>query len=250
MTFYAQIKRKFPVAAINSARRLLGPILMDPRMLDWLDHETFFRRAFFTLSYNGIDGDYAEFGCHAAVTFSMAYRESRRHGLSCRLWAFDSFEGLPEPKCPEDAHPEWVKGTMCTSVDQFHQLCRRNSIPRDVYQTVVGYYDNTLEKPPTHPPTNLCMAYIDCDLYSSIHSVLRFLLPRLKHGMIIAFDDYHNYSATQPAGARRACVEFFQAHPHWRLVPYQSFASFGMSYIVESRTLLTDNSTARGSGKV
>ena len=46
-------------------------------------------------------------------------------------------------------------------------------------------------------PTDIALAYIDCDLYSSTMPVLEFLLPRLKNGMIIAFDDYFCWSATQ-----------------------------------------------------
>jgi len=55
----------------------------------------FFRNAMFAISFNGIDGDYAEFGCWGAMTFSLAYHESWRCELDLRLWAFDSICGLP-----------------------------------------------------------------------------------------------------------------------------------------------------------
>jgi hypothetical protein len=32
----------------------------------------FFKYAFKTIQYNGIDGDYAEFGCHGGMTFNLA----------------------------------------------------------------------------------------------------------------------------------------------------------------------------------
>jgi hypothetical protein len=78
-------------------------------------------------------------------------------------------------------------------------------------------------------------------MYSSISTVLKFLRPRLKHGMILAFDDYYVYSATQVSGARRASVESFSADPNWRLVPYKQYGWGCMSYIVESRKILGDD---------
>jgi len=56
------------------------------------DRREFFRRAFITLGFNGIEGDYAEFGCHSGRTFNLAY--------------------LPRAKGPEDSHPFWVEGTL------------------------------------------------------------------------------------------------------------------------------------------
>jgi len=71
-------------------------------------------------------------------------------------------------------------------------------------------------------------------------TVLKFLLPRLKHGMILAFDDYHVYSSRQVSGARRASVEIFSRNPDWRLVPYVQYGWGCMSYIVESKEILGD----------
>ncbi len=220
-------------------RAAIAPILMDATMLDRLDRERFFRYAFSALFFNHIEGDYAEFGCHSGVTFSLAYRESRRFKYLCKLWAFDSFSGLPRQKSKADEHPEWIAGSMATSLPQFHKICDGNGIPRSAYETVPGFYDDTLgHMTPTDAPTSIALAYIDCDLYSSTMAVLRFLMPRLRHGMIIAFDDYYRYSATELAGDRRACLECFADNGQWNLIPYAQIGWFGMSYIVEQRDLL------------
>jgi hypothetical protein len=56
--------------------------------------------------------------------------------------------------------------------------------------------------------------YIDCDLYSSTKTVMAFLGSRLKHGMIVALDDYYCYSATGISGERLACLDFLASkHP-------------------------------------
>lgn len=82
------------------------------------------------------------------------------------------------------------------------------------------------------------LAYVDCDLYSSTAEVLRFLGTRLKHGMIVAFDDYYCWSGTAVSGERNACNEFFAGHPEFRLLPYLPFGWHGMSFVIEDKALL------------
>jgi hypothetical protein len=207
--------------------------------LEWAGRQEFFRRAFLALQFNEVGGDYAEFGCWRGQTFTMAYEESRRAGLNCKLWAFDSFTGLPPQALPEDEHPKWIQGTMHTSLEEFHAILKENGILKSAYEVVPGYYDVTLAPTASDSrlPADLCMAYVDCDLYSSTSAVLKFLLPRLKHGMILAFDDYFCYSSRQLPGERRACNEVFNAHPDWQLVPYIQYGWHGMSFFVESKRL-------------
>lgn len=217
------------------------------------DRREFFRRAFITLGFNAIDGDYAEFGCFTGTTFALAYQEYQKAvkhlsflpytaTMKRRFWALDSFRGLPAAKGVEDEHPFWIEGTLSMGVDEFIASCARNQIPREAFEIVEGYYEQTLVGDPIMPtlPQNIALAYIDCDMYSSILTVLNFLLPKLKHGMILAFDDYHVYSSTQVSGARRASVEMFSRNTDWRLVPYVQYGWGCMSYIVESKKILGD----------
>ena len=67
-----------------------------------------------------------------------------------------------------------------------------------------------------------------------MNSPTKFLLPRLKHGMIIAYDDYFCWSATQLSGERRAQLEFFSRDPRWELVPFIQFGWHGQSFVVEA----------------
>lgn len=217
------------------------------------DRREFFRRAFITLGFNAIDGDYAEFGCHTGTTFGLAYQEYQnavKHlsflpyasTMNRMFWALDSFCGLPAALGPEDEHPFWIEGNLSTRVDEFTLLALAKGIPRDAFEIVEGYYDQTLagDISTRKLPQNVALAYIDCDMYSSISTVLKFLLPRLKHGMILAFDDYYAYSSTQVSGARRTSVEVFSRNADWRLVPFVQYGWACMSYIVESKTILGD----------
>ena len=215
------------------------------------DRREFFRKAFLALGFNGISGDYAEFGCYTGTTFALAWEEYRKAAKHLEFlpygrekerffWALDSFRGLPEGKVPADEHPAWTPGALATSVEEFHRVCAARGIPRGAYAVVEGYYEKTLREGTGSAgrPQDIALAFLDCDLYSSVLEVLGFLLPRLKHGMILGVDDWFVYSSTQAAGARRACVEVLGRSREWRLVPYVQFAWGGMSFVVESRKIL------------
>jgi hypothetical protein len=219
-------------------RRYVSPLLRDRHHEEYRTRREFFRRAFALLAFNGIDGDYLEFGCCGGMTFGLAHRMSRRYGLAPRLWAFDSFAGLPPPRHPSDAHPIWVPGSMAMGLDEFRRICKEHGIAPSEYEAVPGYFEETLAPDRSSSlPTNICLAYVDCDLYSSTASVLAFLGPRLKHGMILAFDDYFCWTAVDVSGERRACGEYFHGSALWRLVPLQSFGG-GMSFVVERADLV------------
>lgn len=136
-------------------------------------------------------------------------------------------------------HPIWIEGTLATSVDAFRGLCATHRIPRSDYSVVPGFYHETLAGAPAAVgPGNIALAYVDCDLYSSTRVVLAYLMPRLKHGMIIAFDDYFCWTATQLSGERRAMLEAFSGHARWQLAPFMQFGWHGQSFVVEDRTLI------------
>ena len=207
---------------------------------EYQDRRDFFHKVFRALSFNGIDGDYAEFGCWTGKTFHMAYRESRKFEKSCHLWAFDSFCGLPPQSLPEDQHPVWIEGHMKTSLEEFTAICRRNGIPGSEYSVVPGFYADTLGGHAPTPlclPENICLAYVDCDLYTSTRTVMEFLGARMKHGMVLAFDDYYNWSANALEGERRALLDFMARQDRFRLLPYIQFGWHGMSFVVEDAAL-------------
>lgn len=216
-------------------------VMLHPTVYERYSRSIFLNNAAHALQFNGIDGDYVEFGCHGCRTFALAYHALRRFGLRARLWAFDSFEGLPVAADQRDSHPEWREKALCTGLDEFQRQCAAQGVPRDAYKTVPGFYSDSL--PPLgadSEPRNIALAYVDCDMYSSTMDVLRFLEPRLKHGMIIAFDDYFCWSATEVAGERRALLEFFSRHDDWRLVPYLQYSWAGQSFFVERKSALAD----------
>ncbi len=82
----------------------------------------FFQLAWDYLVANFIEGDYYEFGCHKARTFRMSLSEARKKNLvNINFYAFDSFEGLPEPM-GIDIFPGWQKGVLKTTEIEFTKL--------------------------------------------------------------------------------------------------------------------------------
>ncbi|GAB3867406.1 hypothetical protein GCM10028801_41330 [Nocardioides maradonensis] len=226
------------VQAQNDFRTTLSYPRGDVNRHEMKARKRFMRQLFRYLNFNQISGDYVEFGCNAALTFRLAYNAGTLTGQARHQWACDSFEGLPEHK-NLDAHPEWVPGTMATDLDRFRAMCGRNGMTEGADYTVVpGFYSESLTAPGAVLPEKIAAAYIDCDLYSSTQDVLRFLMPRLRHGMVLALDDYFCFTEDAVAGNRLALAEAFADITDWRLVPYLQYGWNGMSFIVESTSLL------------
>jgi O-methyltransferase len=194
----------------------------------------FFERAFIALSFNGISGDYAEFGCDGGTSLWLAWREIAANSVPRHMWAFDSFAGAPKTDDPRDDHPAWTPTAMATGVEGFHSVLATRAVPRDAYTTVEGYFAESLPRLGSDDsPRDVALAYVDCDLYSSTVSVLEFLEPRLKHGMILAFDDYYCWTESQVSGERAALEEFAADHPEWNFHRYTSIDWAGVAFVVE-----------------
>ena len=128
------LKRFVPRRMRRIYRKYVSPIVRDQYYYEYTARKKFFRRAFALLSFNGIDGDYLEFGCCGGVTFRLAYKYSRKYKHLCKLWAFDSFCGLPPKTLPEDEHPIWMEGTMAIATDEFKKICRESNLPESDYK--------------------------------------------------------------------------------------------------------------------
>ena len=211
--------------------------LFNKRVMNELARHHFFYNAMYLINTNNISGDYVEFGSFGGMTFNLANKEKIRQKLQMKFWAFDSFEGLPNKKNKKDDHPAWNQGAMKMSESDFIKKCELNNIDKKEYRVVPGFYESTLVDQNLDLPSNISLAYIDCDFYSSTKEVLKFLLPRLKHGMIIAFDDFFMYSSDNLSGNRNAMLELFNDDIPYKLYPYMQFSHVGQSFIVEDRKL-------------
>lgn len=199
--------------------------------------DEFFWKCFFYLRTNSIPGDYLEFGCGSNVrSFRLAakYRATEYHAP--RLFAFDSFAGLPEPAAI-DQHPGWKKGAMAVSVEEFRATLQRQGLSDTDYQMVPGFFDRTLDghRPADYGVARAAFAFVDCDLYESTRSVLGFVADAMEHGAILAFDDWNCFRADPEKGEQLAFREFRAAHPELSFTEFLPFGWHGRSFIVHRR---------------
>jgi len=202
-------------------------------MVHFLDE--FFWKCFFMLHMNRVGGDYLEFGSGSHTrSFRLAYKYWKLEYRSPRLFAFDSFEGLPEPT-GIDAHAQWAKGAMAVPLDEFHARMRQIGAAQDEYTVVPGFYEDTLDKasPSDYGIRQAAMVFVDCDLYASSVSVLRFVKDVVADGCVLAFDDWYCFNGDPLRGEQRAFREFLAAAAGDVAVSeYLDFGWHGKSFIV------------------
>jgi len=167
----------------------------------------FFKRAQYYLQTNRINGVYVEFGSHQANTFRMALRTlglPRKPNHISKFYAFDSFEGMPEPE-GLDKQKIWRRNMNCTSKSEFLNIVRK-----DLHrvEAVKGFYDSILPNFRLASDEKIALAYIDCDYYSSTKYCLNFIKDNMQHGCLIAFDDWDCYYSDPMRGQKLAFSEF------------------------------------------
>lgn len=138
-----------------------------------------------------VGGLVLEFGVFSGRTINQLARWLK----PATIWGFDSFEGLPE-----DWTARMPRGFFA-----------RSSLPwvRANVRLVQGWFDQTLPRFLVHNTDPIRLLHMDADLYSSTHTVLNLLQPRLRSGTVIIFDEYMNYPGWQQ-DEFRAWQEFVQ----------------------------------------
>lgn len=201
----------------------------------------FFKKASYFLRANRIDGVYAEFGSHEVNTFRMSLRTLGLPNMPnkiYRFYAFDSFEGMPEPE-GIDKQKIWRHGMNFTSKETF-----LNIVKKDLHRVVAvkGFYNESLPTYDWPQKDVIALAYIDCDYYSSTKDCLAFIKDKLQHGSLLAFDDWNCYYSDPKRGQRLAFSEFEEeiALSH-QFVELCDIASGGRCFVVlEKEKIGTD----------
>lgn len=172
-----------------------------------------------------VPGDVAEFGCFLgrsteALAEFMWEMDTRYQGsdgwhniTQRRLWAFDSFEGFPDPSHPVDAASPHVKAKVWYAgqpaggtPEALHAVCRQFLHP-DRISIVKGWYKDVMPKLPAH--LRFAVIHIDCDFYESTKVILDRLLGTgmLSDGCTILFDDWYCNRGSPDYGEQRAWAD-------------------------------------------
>src|SRR5512139_2566413 len=112
---------------------------------------------------------------------------------------FDCFTGLPE---------DWETYPAGTFA------CAPPTIPNT--RLVIGLFADTLPGFDFRTVDPVGLVHIDCDLYSSTATVLQWVMPHLRAGCYLVFDEWFGHPEHEP----RAFREYTESHPEvsWRVV--------------------------------
>ena len=192
LTDYARMAKI--VAAIDAARFLEEHFTSAQNLVE---RQSLLRHACRSVA---MDGDVLEFGVMGGQTLAILcgqFRDRTVHG-------FDSFKGLPE-----DWTHDSPSGTFSTE----------GTVPTDLPSNAklhIGMFEDMLPKYLASTDAPVALVHIDSDLYSSAHTALFGLAPRLRAGSMIVFDEFLNY-------------------PGWRQHEYRAFTEFVDAFDVEFR---------------
>lgn len=186
-------------------------------------------------SWNQIPGDYLEFGCGSGRSLIEAYHAfrdararvapelqpedlARFEAAKPRFFAFDSYQGLPEPR-GIDAHPyrplHWKKARYAFTVDAVKRTMRKRGVDLSDVHMIDGWFGETLSEATrrSHAITLAAMVHVDCDYYESSVLALDFIAPLAQDGTVIVFDDYNFFRGSPRLGERRAFAEWLERNP-------------------------------------
>ena len=187
---------------------------------------------------NKLEGDYLEFGVYRGGTFMPAYHFSKRIlKNSMKFYAFDSFEGLPEPTGVDTEVKEFQKGEYSCSLDEFKKILKGNQVNLSDVIFIPGWYNETLNQK-TKEELNIqkvAVVYIDCDLYESTVPVLDFITDYLQDGTIIIFDDWFHFKGNPDRGEQKAFAEWLNKNPEIKTSEFHKFGGYLNSFIVHKK---------------
>jgi len=224
--------RRFPSSSTFAAPSIAKYYLHEERSTAMLDD--FFWNVFDYLRANAIGGDYLEFGSgFLARSFRLAARYKSLLEVDANLFAFDSFQGLPDHS-ESESHPGWTKGSMAMSRAEFETIMAQQGFRENEYTIIEGLYEHTLKEatPAKYGISAASFIYVDCDLYSSCDEALRFCEGVLQNGTVLAFDDWNCYRGDPKRGEKRAFSEFLARNPRVSTSEFLNWGWHGKSFLI------------------
>lgn len=175
----------------------------------------------FFIQIKAIKGDIVECGVgrgrSLVVISALNQILNSNEGGKRNIYAYDSFEGFPEPS-NEDASfrkpqkGEWSgspSGKYKYSEDFTRTILEEAGINTSDSKIKIckGFFSDSL---PNHPDRPIALLHVDGDLYQSYKDTLKNLYDKVVKGGLIVFDDFTKESESNDRwpGARQATKEF------------------------------------------
>jgi len=195
------------------------------------------KMAFHFVNYEGIQGDYVEFGVFEGASFISAYKCHRATNaplqVQRRFFGFDSFQGLRFDE-GEAVHRRLELGRFATDYPMVKRRVAKVIRNEVEWQLVPGFLDETLTSEDTAKfrIDKIAMALFDLDLGEPTKLALDFVAPRLQEGSAIIFDEFFMFRGDNDAGEAGALKTFAAAHPNIVLRRYRDYGGGGRVFIV------------------
>ncbi len=178
---------------------------------------------------NDMVGDYYEFGVNNCRTFMKAMKilpPFVKH-----YYGFDSFKGLPAFK-DRDEHPGWSQGSMKTRGDAkyFEDHFQAEGFDKNSFTLTQGFFEETL--PRFNPPGPASAVFIDCDLVSSLETVLAFLPKILQDGTLVYLDDWFCYRGNPDKGQQKVWTDFCAKQKEFKFIEYVTYPPLAKVFVV------------------
>ena len=156
-----------------------------------------------------VHGDFVETGVYRGGTTAIMMKLLMQFDKTRKLFAFDSFEGLPAPNLMDGDNSfgiKGVQGSINASMDEFvFNLKKWEAFDDNIIQISKGYFNETL---PVSNVKQIAFLRLDGDLFISTHDALVNLYAKVVPGGYIYVDDYGSF-----AGCRKA-VDIFRTKNH------------------------------------
>ena len=161
-----------------------------------------------------LDGVYVECGVGNGSTLILMSNLLEEYKSSKKIWAFDSFEGFPDPS-HEDGN--FFASNFARYNDEYTQYsldfvkknilsvsCNKNALDR--MEFIKGVIPDSLK---AYDESKISLMNLDLDIYKSSSDALDFFWPHLQDGGIIMLDEYEfGKDLDKWPGAKKAIDEF------------------------------------------
>jgi hypothetical protein len=157
----------------------------------------------------GVPGDFMETGVWRGGVVILMRAILKAHGITDRrVWAADSFEGLPPPNVEKYPRDEGLnlhqEKELAVPLEEVLENFRRYGLLDDQVRFIKGWFRDTLRSAPVE---RLAVLRLDGDLYESTMDALTNLYPKVEPGGYVIVDDYNDIPACRQAVTdyRSAC---------------------------------------------
>ena len=157
-----------------------------------------------------------------------------RHQHECRIFGFDSFDGLPDPKGKDRKHLKFRRGMHRSNKDSVIKRLQESKADIQNISLVEGWYDEVLT-PELRQRLEIKRASfinIYCDLSESTIAALKWCEPLIDQGTIINFDDWFCYQGRPDHGEQLAFQQFLAEKPDMSATPFSTCSWHGKSFII------------------